>query len=1299
MRKKFKRIQRGIAVLLSAALAVSQPVYPKAAGSAGGEEATGSSLEAVLKAEDSYAPHQVIVKYRKGVLEQKQGTSKILKAAREKKHVSVSFGRSMKAVKEEKNVATTTKRQTEILSQSMEEDFIIEDTVSFSAEETSGEPLVYSLVSSEKYSTAEMMSLLGENEDVSAVIPNGRIEPESIPDYELNDPYSRFSYQQNTSEAKNTAGRQVDDRGYEALQIPSQNLSVGWEKADGAAKPEKEIVVAVIDTGVDTTHEDLKDVMWQNPGNIGLLGEHGYDFNKNKEVLTDPDGHGTHCAGVIAAQAGNALGVSGGAGGRVKIMGLKIMNDEGSGTSDYLFSVLGAFEYVLKAKKMGVNVALVSNSWGMSRELDGADFYEDIFKLMKQSGILNFIAAGNSGYDDDTANAAPGDMETDNVITVGAMGENGKAAPFSQYGNTSVDVFTPGTNILSTVSYDCYFPAIYSPEKLKETTAYYGEFSQEQGVSEGTIAPVTGDDGEKDYTEVKRFGTSKVKLPAGASYELKVEKGNYFNTSKAPASLNWTVHGLKPGEKYYMYFPYEKDEDSEGNDTYFSALYKAVWAGDDIKLTVRTGEIIERKDGTLEMYGDGIRGYAPMKSYDGLMYHSTGTVSSYRQAKKKDVASYGIGICLSVPEDAAQLEHASATLCLDSIAVSKAGVKKASFGKYDIMSGTSMACPAAAGAAALLSYIEPEGSEAAGRKTGSAYADYLKNRLLSMTTHSGELEGKCLTEGYIDFKKFDVKQPVITNAYVLSDAGDILLEGMNLGNKETTEVQYRRLAMEGSEYKTIPKDSGGGMYVSWDMPGDSTLVLHGAKELIGTYTRFLITNGEASGTGAFFLVQGIGKYVPVTTADHVLADIFTDSDGQEVYALTREGDVGKLDVNAGTLSLYDRNGKLPFKEQLKIIALQYMGISEYAYYNDAVSFSTISTVHMDGVFYHILDVKAGSDQLKVLALIDVNSGNPAWGFLELTEPEEGLYHIFGLNGRLYLFGGQAAGDEKGAVSRHISCLNMRTGKWERISAELPEDFVEIHGCTYEGALYLMCCQIYDDGNVTDSNAVWRFDGVNFTRMKTEIHSPFRHSYSAGYPALRPALAEAKNGIIGTGISIDGYGNSFRYSPKEDKLYPLWRTLDDGLAVAAIQKAVVTAKGLYVYRAEIFDDIWSPMLYHLDAGNDTFETQYEVKAAADVTPAPTAPVVTKQGSKAKLVVAKKTIKRGKSYKIKVKNLNGQKISCSVSKKTKKRGITVSSSGKVSVKKKAKKGTYQVTVKVKENANYKAKSLKFTVVVKK
>ena len=89
---------------------------------------------------------------------------------------------------------------------------------------------------------------------------------------------------------------------------------------------------------------------------------------------------------------------------------------------------------------------------------------------------------------------------------------------------------------------------------------------------------------------------------------------------------------------------------------------------------------------------------------------------------------------------------------------------------------------------------------------------------------------------------------------------------------------------------------------------------------------------------------------------------------------------------------------------------------------------------------------------------------------------------------------------------------------------------------------------------------------------------------------------------------------------------------------------------------------------------------------------------KSASKAKLAKKSATVKKGKSVKIQVKNLNGQKVKYSVTKKTKKSGVSVSSKGKVSVKKTAKSGKYKVTVKVKANAEYKAKTLKFTVKVK-
>ena len=1298
MRTNQNIFQKGLAVLLCAALAAGQPVYPAPAASAATERgAVKSVLPENRIDEENCAPNQVIVRYRTGALKQKTGTQAILRKARAKKNVSKSFGAAMTAVEEEKDVATTADRQLSILSESLGRDFVLEDTVHFSS---GGKELSYSLVSSDKYRVFELMKLLSENEDVISVMPNVKVQTESVPDYSLNDPYARFSYQQNTSEAKNTAGRQADDRGYDASVVPSQNLSIGWEKAAQKTGSEDEVVVAVVDSGVDATHEDLKNVMWQNPGNIGLSGENGYDFIANSGKLTDPNGHGTHCAGIIAAQAGNGTGVAGGAGNKTKIMGLRMLNADGSGVSNYLFATMGCFDYVLKAKQRGVNIVAVSNSWGAAGA-DGADFYQDIFEMLKEQGILLLFAASNDGWDMDTLSTVPAQMESENLVTVGSLQENGEPANYSNYGNTSVDVFTGGTNILSTYSKDTYLPSIYDPERMKKTTDYYGEFSAEQSVSGGTVKPVTGDDGEADYTEVGGFGAAQVRLSKGVVSELEIRSENYLNTSKNPAALQWTLHGLKAGDSCYLYFPYDKDVTTAEKDTYYSVLYKLVSGAENSDYRIQTGDMYEKKDGSLEILGGGMQfGASPLVA--GIYRHATGTVASYQQSRRKDVASYGIGICLTIPEGTYADENDSAVICLDSIAVSKAGVKTSSFGKYEFLSGTSMACPAAAGAAALLSSLEPEKSVAAGNKSGAAYAEYLRTRLLSMTTHSKALEGKCLTEGYIDYKKFDEAQPVITDAYVLSGTNDILLKGKNLGNAAETEVQYARLAAENKEYQTISKDASAGMYAAWDAAGGETIVLHGAKELVGTYTRFQVKTGDLSGTAAFFLVNGVGKYVPVFTAEKLLVDVFTDGNGQNLYGLTNTGDVGKLDESSGAISLYDdMDGKATMTGQLKKFLYKYFGAGEYAYYNDNFSFRQMGTVNLGGVYYQFLDVTAGAENIPVVARMDVNQEKPEWGVSMMSLPKEGwMSEICALNGKIYSFGGEFVQDETGIFSRHIFCLNMKTWKWERIAADLPEEFFNINVCEYDGALYLICCQIYDenDGQVKDSKAVWKFDGEHFTKMKTEIASPFRHSLRYSVPTLHPALAAAKNGILGIGISVDGYGNSFRYDPKEDKLYPLWRTLENGLAFPAYQKAVVTAKGLYLLRQEGFDmDARYAAVYHLDQESDTFEAQYEPAPTPSVEPTP-APMVSKEASKAKLAAAKKTIKRGKSYKIKVKNANGQKVSFSVSKKTKKRGVTVSSSGKVSVKKKAKKGKYKVTVKVQGNAQYKAKTLIFTAVVK-
>lgn len=97
---------------------------------------------------------------------------------------------------------------------------------------------------------------------------------------------------------------------------PGIDVQAGWNAAENG----EENVVAVLDSGVDYTNPDLKNVMWVNPGNANVQGEHGYDFFEND---SDPmptsieeggeygDSHGTHCAGIIAAEIDNAQGIAG----------------------------------------------------------------------------------------------------------------------------------------------------------------------------------------------------------------------------------------------------------------------------------------------------------------------------------------------------------------------------------------------------------------------------------------------------------------------------------------------------------------------------------------------------------------------------------------------------------------------------------------------------------------------------------------------------------------------------------------------------------------------------------------------------------------------------------------------------------------------------------------------------------------------------------------------------------------------------------------------------------------------------
>jgi thermitase len=224
------------------------------------------------------------------------------------------------------------------------------------------------------------------------------------------------------------------------------NAEKAWEIEMGS----EEIVIAIIDTGIKADHPDLQENIYINEAELngienvdddgnGYVDDYqGFNFYSNTTDANDDNGHGTHCAGVIGAIHDNAKQIKG-VMKNVKLMPIKFLNEKGSGTLE------GAIKSIDYATKMNVHV--MSNSWG------GGGFSQallDSINAAEQKGIVFVAAAGNSRNDNDRWPAYPATYENENIISVGAMDPNGKKASYSNYGLTTVDVFAPGTNIVST---------------------------------------------------------------------------------------------------------------------------------------------------------------------------------------------------------------------------------------------------------------------------------------------------------------------------------------------------------------------------------------------------------------------------------------------------------------------------------------------------------------------------------------------------------------------------------------------------------------------------------------------------------------------------------------------------------------------------------------------------------------------------------------------------------------------------------------------------------------------------------
>lgn len=547
--------------------------------------------------------------------------------------------------------------------------------------------LYISQVSSDTYSTEELIAELQDEDYVMSVEPN-------YYRYPLSDGGDTYQEQQ----------WYLDGEG------AFEGTSTGIHYKDTRSLTRSgNPVIAVVDTGIDYTHEDLRSHMWVNPY-ASLPGVYGYDYGDydSDPMDDDVDGHGTHCAGVISALSDNETGITGIT--DAKLMALKVSDSEGSMTDS---SIIGAFNYIYQAQSLGVNIAAVNCSWGGDGSTSSS-MKVLIEKIGAQGGLFIF-AAGNDGinHDYEYDRSCPYDINSDYIVTVGASDVNDTRAYFSDYGKSTVDLFAPGDMIFSTVNAGVFSPSVYTAEKREQLCEFYSPLDSQD------TELYTADDVERPNNSMLYLGESystKDLYGQEDSGSLCVSISALRSTAYLELYLDVTDLNLDPDNTYHL--AYDMGIEEEG-----------ILSWDHYTTTTTSNRFV---------------------SCEGRTYLRLVSLS---------------GNFLSIRE-----------LYIDNPAISKAAVDPEDFGKYNFLSGTSMAAPQVSAATALLASVYPTDN-----------AVQRRSRLMNCVRSTDGLSWYCITGGVLDLSK------IPTATYSLSSSGTNTGTGITTPTNKTTPVSTKTL--------------------------------------------------------------------------------------------------------------------------------------------------------------------------------------------------------------------------------------------------------------------------------------------------------------------------------------------------------------------------------------------------------------------------------------------------------------------------------------------------------------------------
>jgi subtilisin family serine protease len=223
------------------------------------------------------------------------------------------------------------------------------------------------------------------------------------------------------------------------------NAPAAWNVTTGS----NNVVIAVLDSGINITDPDLQNNIWTNPGIVtpGISNDiHGWNFLTNSNNVTDNSGHGTAAATIIGAQGNNGIGNTG-VDWHVSL--LPVVVGDSSGVTDQ--NLINGINYVIGLKQRGVNIVAINASY-LSFGFPGTAALSAI-QNAGNNGILYVAAAGNSSMNLDTI--IPSGFLPSNMLMVAATDNQNNLASFSNYGANSVAVGAPGDNVLT--SYDGFY--------------------------------------------------------------------------------------------------------------------------------------------------------------------------------------------------------------------------------------------------------------------------------------------------------------------------------------------------------------------------------------------------------------------------------------------------------------------------------------------------------------------------------------------------------------------------------------------------------------------------------------------------------------------------------------------------------------------------------------------------------------------------------------------------------------------------------------------------------------------------